>query len=266
MKKINHSRLVWFLVALLSACVTSPETGKSSFNFMPESAEMSLGEEAYSQIKNKERQSGNTRWTAILQRVGNRIAAAANKPDYKWEFRLFESAEKNAFCLPGGKVAFYTGIFPELKNEAGLAVVMGHEVAHATERHGGQRMSTALGVGVGLAGLSAALGSSDNNQTKQLILAALGVGATVGVLLPFSRSNESEADQVGLKFMAKAGYDPREGSRFWQRFGAATGSQTPVFLSTHPSSQSRQSALEGEASRVLGLYERSAKYGLGEVL
>jgi predicted Zn-dependent protease len=261
------SQLGHFTVCLfiLSACITSRETGRSSFNFIPESFEASLGESSYRQILEKERQSSNSRWNGILQRIGNRIAQVAERPDFKWEFKLIESKEKNAFCLPGGKVAFYTGIFPVAQTEAGIAVVMGHEVAHATERHGGQRISMSIPVSVGLAGLAAAMGKDNNNKMKQLIFAGLGVGANVGILLPFSRDNESEADEVGLKFMAKAGYDPREGSKFWGRF-ASEGSSVPTFLSTHPSSASRQAALEAQVNKVWPLYEQSPKYGVGEVL
>lgn len=261
---VRLSPLVWLFI--VASCVTSPDTGKQSFNMIPEGTEMSLGEQSYREVLAKQPQSTNARWTGIVQRVGNRIAAAANKPDYKWEFRLLESPEKNAFCLPGGKVAFYTGILPVAQTEAGIAVVMGHEVAHATERHGGQRMSTQLGVGVGLSALSLAIGGEDRNPTKQLLFAALGIGATLGVILPFSRSNESDADKIGLKFMAKAGYDPREGAKFWSRMAQGGGSNTPTILSTHPASSDRQASLAAVAEQVWPLYQASAKYGLGETL
>lgn len=256
------------VLILVSACVTSRETGRSSFNFMPKSVEDSLGASAYSQIKSTTRESHNTYWTGILQRVGNRIAAAANQPDFKWEFRLIESSEKNAFCLPGGKVAFYTGILPVAQNEAGLAVVMGHEVAHATERHGGQRISvsmTAAGLSIGAMALTNAMMKDNNDTAKKLIFAGLGIGTTVGVILPFSRSNESEADEVGLKFAARAGYDPREAPKFWSRF-ASEGGKVPTFLSTHPNSADRARALEAQIPKVMELYERSPKYGVGDKL
>lgn len=266
MKSRLYSSLV--VVVLISACVTSRETGRSSFNFMPKSVEDSLGVSAYNQIKSTTRQSNNTYWTGILQRVGNRIAAAANQPDFKWEFRLIESSEKNAFCLPGGKVAFYTGIFPVAQNEAGIAVVMGHEVAHATERHGGQRISvslTAAGVSLGAMALTNAMMKDNSDTTKRLIFAGLGIGTTIGVILPFSRSNESEADEVGLRYAARAGYDPREAPKFWGRF-ASEGSKVPTFLSTHPNSADRQKALEAQVSKVWDMYEKSPKYGVGDKL
>lgn len=259
------SRAKFLLLFVLVSCVTSQETGKSSFNFFPESAEMSLGEQAYKDVLSKNRQSSNPRLTAMIQRVGNRLAAVAKKPNFQWEFRLIESNEKNAFCLPGGKVAFYTGILPTLQNEAGVAVVMGHEIAHATERHGGQRMSIAFGM-TSLSVLTAVLASGDdpNNDKKKMILAAMGVGSTLGVILPFSRANESEADEIGLRYAARAGYDPREGSKIWRRMAAEGGSKVPTFLSTHPNSAGRADSLEAQVSQVWPMYEASPKHGLGE--
>jgi len=261
MKFFLMSALVSFL---LLGCVTVPETGRRAFILTSEAEENQLGRQAYSEVLGKERLSTNHRWNQILQRVGQRIAAAANRPDYQWEFKLIESKEKNAFCLPGGKVAVYTGILSVCQNEAGLATVIGHEVAHATARHGGQRMTVALGSQLGLAALSAAIGGEDTSQ-KRLILAALGVGTTVGAILPFSRANEAEADEIGLIYMARAGYDPREAPKFWGRF-AGEGGGTPTFLSTHPSSESRTQALSAQVSRVLPIFERSPKFGLGEML
>jgi metalloendopeptidase OMA1, mitochondrial len=251
------------LLVVLAGCVTTPETGRQALIVTSEAQENQMGEQAYREILAKERRSNNSRWTEIVQRVGQRIAAAANKPGFQWEFVLVESKQQNAFCLPGGKVAIYTGILPIAKNEAGLATVMGHEVAHATARHGGQRMTTALGVEVVQAGLAAALGGKDP-QKRKTVLAALGVGGMVGVMLPFSRSNESEADQIGLVYMARAGYDPREGPDFWQRFAASAGSGGLEFLSTHPNSKGRSEAMQAQLPAVLPLYENSPKYGSGE--
>lgn len=261
-------KLIWIAILsllTLDGCVTTPETGRSAFIITSESEEAKLGQDAYREILSKERVSSNARWTAILDRVGTRIAAAANKPDFQWEFRLIESKEKNAFCLPGGKVAFYTGIFPVAQNEAGIATVMGHEVAHAVARHGGQRITLAMGTQVGLVALSAILGGDDRSPSKNLLLAALGVGANIGAVLPFSRANESEADDIGLTYMARAGYDPSEAPKFWSRF-ASGGSGTPTFLSTHPHSGDRQRALEAKLPQVMPIYEKSAKVGAGETL
>lgn len=250
------------LTGWLAACVTTP-SGRKAFIVTSEGEEKQLGEQAYREMLSQERLSTNSRWNAILQRVGSRIAAAANRPDYQWEFRLIESKQQNAFALPGGKVAFYTAILPVCETEAGIAVVMGHEVAHATARHGGERISTALVTQLGMAGIAAAMGQKDSTE-KRMVLAALGVGATVGIMLPFSRSNESEADQIGLSYMARAGYDPREAPRFWSRF-AKEGSP-PEFLSTHPNSGNRQAALQAQLPQVLPDYERSPRFGLGEKL
>lgn len=247
----------------LVGCVTNPETGKSSFIITSEAEENQLGRQAYAEVLQKERLSQNPQLNAMIQRVGKRISAVANKPSFQWEFRLIESPQKNAFCLPGGKVAFYTGILPVAANEAGVAAIMGHEVAHATARHGGQRMSVALGTQLGLTGLSAILGGKES-QSKNLLMAALGLGAQVGVALPFSRGNESEADDIGLTYMAKAGYDPREAPKIWERMARGEGGGPPQFLSTHPSSSGRQAALTSQLPRVMPLYERSPKYGVGE--
>ncbi len=257
-----------FLIASLCVsigCVTTPETGRKAFILTSEDQEMALGEQAFREVLHKERISSNRTMNDIVLRVGQAIAAAARKPEYNWEFKVIESKEKNAFCLPGGKVAFYSGIFSVCENEAGLAAVMGHEVAHATARHGGQRITLALGTQVGLAGLNAILGGEQGDGRRNLVLAALGVGTTIGVVLPFSRANESEADEIGLIYMARSGYDPREAPRFWERFAKYSGG-VPTFLSTHPSSESRQRAMLEMLARVAPIYDRSPRVGIGERL
>ena len=260
-----RSSVFFAALSLLSACVTTPETGRRAFVLTSEAEEAKMGDQAYREILSKEKVSSNARWNAILQRVGQRIAQAAAKPSFHWEFRLIESAQKNAFCLPGGKVAFYTGIFPIAKTEAGLAAIMGHEVAHATARHGGQRISVALGTQLGMAGLQAAMGGGDSTN-KRMVLAALGLGTNVGVALPFSRSNESEADEIGLIYMARAGYDPREAPGIWARMAEGAGGGPPQFLSTHPASLDRKRALEAQQAKAWPIYEKSPQYGAGETL
>jgi predicted Zn-dependent protease len=247
----------------LLGCVAIPETGGHAFIITSEAEEASLGLRAYQEVLAKERVSSNQRWTQILNRVGQRISAAAHKPDFQWEFKLIESKDKNAFCLPGGKVAFYTGIFPTADNEAGIAAVMGHEVAHATARHGGQRITLSFGTQIAFEGLSAILGGGQSTQ-KGLLMAALGLGAQVGVALPFSRSQEAEADQIGLIYMARAGYDPNEAVAFWKRFASDRG--VPKFLSTHPPSEDRMNALAAELPKVSGEYSGSPRYGAGDRL
>jgi len=257
-----HLPFFFTISLLLSGCVTNPETGRKAFLLISEGEEMALGNQAYQQVLSKNKLSSRKDWDAVLQRVGKRISQAANRPQFEWQFSLIESPEKNAFCLPGGKVAVYTGILPILKNEAGMAAVIGHEVAHATLRHGGQRLSAQLGTQLGFLVLGQVLTGKDGMQ-KQLILAALGLGAQVGVILPFSRANETEADEIGLRYMAKAGYEPHEAPALWERFGAAEKGGPPVFLSTHPASSSRQAFLKEQIPGVMPFYEKSPKYGKG---
>ncbi len=251
-----------FLSFLLISCVTNPETGRKAFLLISEGEEMALGNQAYQQVLSKSKLSHRKDWNEVLQRVGKRISQAANRPQFRWQFSLIDSPEKNAFCLPGGKVAVYTGILPILKNEAGMAAVIGHEVAHATLRHGGQRLSAQLGTQLGVLVLGQVLTGKESTQ-KQIILAALGLGVQVGVILPFSRANETEADEIGLRYMAKAGYDPNEAPLLWERFGAAEKGGPPAFLSTHPASSSRQAFLKEQIPGVLPFYEKSQKFGKG---
>lgn len=243
--------------------MTLPGTNKKAFIMTSVAEENKMGEEAYKQILATEKRSNDARITAMLKRVGERIAKQV-PVEFQWEFTLIESKEMNAFCLPGGKVAFYTGILPVLENEAAMALVMGHEVAHAVLRHGGQRMTQGLIVQGGLAAVSATLlkDSKWRNETVGL----LGAGAAVGVILPFSRNNETEADGEGIKYAAAAGYDPAEGPRFWARFAKAVGKggKPPQFLSTHPADESRIKNLEQLQGQAQSLYDRSPKYGLGE--
>jgi len=210
---------------------------------LPESQEIALGTSAYRQILAQEREVRDPRAVEIVRRVGERIAQAANRPDYRWEFRIIDDDSMiNAFALPGGKVAVYTGLFPVAQDEAGLAAVLGHEVAHAIARHAGERMSQGLLLQLGAVGVQAAIGGADP-VTRDLILQALGLGAQVGVILPFSRAQESEADRIGLILMAKAGYDPEAALHLWERMEKAGGKAPPEFLSTHPSYGTRQAQI-----------------------
>lgn len=255
-------KTLFVFVLALFGCVTQPETGKKTFLLISEGEEMRLGDQAYRQVLSENKISQRKDWNEALQRVGQRISAVAQRPQFQWEFKLIESPEKNAFCLPGGKVAVYTGIFPILKNEAGMATVIGHEVAHATLRHGGQRVSAQMGTQLGVLVLGQIL-MDEKSSKRQWLMAALGLGTQVGVLLPFSRSNETEADAIGLRYMAQAGYDPREAPLVWQRFGTETKVGGPVWLSTHPESGSRQKALEQLIPQELPRYEKSPQFGKG---
>jgi len=223
---------------LIVACQTVQQTGRSQFIVVSESQELKLGDDAYKETLSKERLSTRKDWQAQLRRVGQRIAAAAEKPDYKWEFSVLQGKEVNAFALPGGKVAFWEGIMPIAQDDNGIAVIMGHEVAHALARHGAERMSQALGAEA--LGQVLAVGVGKVSPAMQAdVLKAYGLGATIGVLLPWGRTQESEADRIGLTLMAKAGYDPTGAIAFWERMSKLPGDKPPEFLSTHPSDATR---------------------------
>ncbi len=227
----------------LTGCNTVPITGRSQLNLMGVGEEMQLGLTSFDKLKKETPVSRDVAANALLQKVGRRIAAVAG-PDMlnaQWEFVMFDSPEANAFCLPGGKVGVYTGILPITKDEAGMATVLGHEIAHAVARHGGERMTTAMVLQGGGQVVGATLASSDP-MVQQASLLAYGAVAKVGAELPHSRMQESEADRIGLTYMARAGYDPAAAVGFWQRFAKfnqGQGSSTPGFLRTHPTDAKR---------------------------
>ncbi len=257
---------VWFF--LVVSCATAPVTGRKQLIIIDPQTELRLGLEATREILKKEKVCHDPRLKAIVERVGKRIARATGR-DLPWEFWVIDKPKViNAFCLPGGKVFVYTGIVPVAANEAGLAAVLGHEIAHAIARHGAERLSLALAATFGEVLLAEIL-DFKNPETKRLFLTAYGIGATVGLILPYSRKQELEADHIGLYLMAKAGYDPREAINFWQRMRqAAQGKpRPPAFLSTHPADVTRIKALEALLPQVLSIYEQvQPKYGLGEKL
>ena len=188
----------------------------------------------------------------------------SDMPHLNWEFKLIESPQKNAFALPGGKVAVYTGIMEVAKNEAGLAAIMGHEIAHAIARHGAERMTQMLLLNMGLGMADVSL---QNSEHRELILAAIGLSANVGLLLPYSRKHETEADNIGTIYMARAGYDPNEAVALWERFAEAEQSGVPAFLSTHPASRERAEALRTIAKQAMAEYRKAPNpYGKGEPL
>ncbi|GBD26552.1 Beta-barrel assembly-enhancing protease [bacterium HR30] len=226
------------LIVCLTACKTAPYTKRSQLILIPEATEIALGADAYRQVLAKSPVSYDPEVVAPVRSVGERIAKAANQPMYKWEFNVIDKEEANAFALPGGKVAVYTGIFPLAQDTAGLAAILGHEVGHALARHAGERMSQGLLLDVVLSLGSAALGGS-SPETRNLIYQALGLGAQIGYVLPFSRSQEAEADYIGLILMAKAGYDPEAALGLWQRFAEHDKERPPELLSTHPDPATR---------------------------
>lgn len=235
----------WLLViGFQSGCVTTPETGRSQLKLVSDDQMLALGLQSFDQTKKQIPVSKDAAGTAMVQRVGKRIASVANLPGAQWEFVLFESKEANAFCLPGGKVGVYTGILPIVKDDAGLAAVLGHEVAHAALYHGRERISRSMGLELLGEGISTGIGAYGAKPTTIAgFQQVYGIGTQVGAELPHSRLQESEADQIGLRFMARAGYDPEASLAFWQRFAAFNsqngGSGTPSFLRTHPTDSTR---------------------------
>jgi predicted Zn-dependent protease len=218
---------------------------------------MQLGTQAFDQVLAKSRVNASDVVLGPVEAVGRRLAAVADQPQFSWRFVVIEDAkQQNAFCLPGGKVAVYTGILPLAQTTTGLAVVLGHEIAHAVARHGAERMSQAMVAETGGALLGALFGSSPGANA---LLAAYGAGAQVGVLLPYGRAQESEADHIGLLLMARAGYDPREATAFWQRMERIGGSKTPEFLATHPSGGTREQQIGDWMPEALAWYEKSSR-------
>ncbi len=247
----------------LTTCSTTPVSERQALILIPQSQEIAFGKQAYQQALKDQKESDNSHLKQVLQRVGTRIAEISDMPKLDWEFKLIESDEKNAFALPGGKVAVYTGMLRVCKNEAGLATVLSHEIAHVIARHGAQRMSQQLLLSGAMMGASISL---RNNTQRNIIMSALGLGVLYGITLPFSRGDEGEADQIGLIYMAKAGYDPEEAIQFWQRFSKVKGdNEPPEWASTHPADKTRIAGLKTYLSLAKYKYQNTKlKHGLGE--
>jgi predicted Zn-dependent protease len=258
--------LAALVAATIIACSSVPITGRKQLSLIPASTMLSMSYQQYGEFLQSNKLSTDQAQAALVQRVGGNIQHAVERyfaehqmadqlKDYKWEFNLVESKDVNAWCMPGGKVVVYTGILPVTADESGLAVVLGHEIAHAVAEHGNERMSQGLLQQLGGMGLALAL-EKKPEQTRSLWLTAYGVGTQVGALLPFSRLQESEADQLGLVFMAMAGYDPNGAVAFWQRMAAQkSGSAPPEFLSTHPSDQTRIENLKKLVPEAMKYYK-----------
>ncbi|MFT7589301.1 MAG: putative Zn-dependent protease [Limisphaerales bacterium] len=245
------------LTLLIASCSRVPLTGRKQVKLLPESELVQMSLAAYNDFLQSNNVVQNTSQSEMVQRIGDGLAGSvegilsnegfSDRIDLlQWDFNLVQDDLINAWAMPGGKVVIYTGILPVTESETGLAVVMGHELAHAIALHGNERMSQAMLAQMGLATLDIAA-MNQPEETRQLLMLAAGIGTEVGVLLPFSRKQESEADELGLIFMANAGYDPREAVRFWERMDQHTGSASvPQFLSTHPSHETRISDLQNK--------------------
>ena len=238
-------------VATLTGCRTVPVSGRTQLMLSGEEYENSLGEDAFKEYKQKYKVSANPTQNQAMKRVGDAIKVAAKQDSFNWEFVVLESAEANAWCLPGGKVAVYSGLFNYMANDAELACVVAHEVAHAIARHGGERMSWANLQALGLYGLT----SSTKNEDIAMLY---GLTTDVGVMLPFSRSNETEADAIGLTLMARAGYNPQAAVMFWQKFSdGKSQSKLDSWLSTHPGGDVRIKDLQAAMPGALQEYQAS---------
>ena len=259
--------LVLCLIFLTTACSRVPITGRSQLNLIPGSSMISMSLQQYDQFLKEHKISTNQEQTQLVRRVGGRISEAVERyfitngmqdelKNYKWEFNLVEDKQVNAWCMPGGKVVVYSGILPVAGGEAGLAVVMGHEIAHAVAEHGNERMSQGLLAQAGGVALSTAMATKPA-QTQQLWMTVYGVGAQYGAILPYGRKQESEADHLGLVFMTMAGYDPNAAIPFWERMASQKGGQSPPeFLSTHPSDTTRINNIKKLIPEVIQKYRK----------
>lgn len=247
-----------FLAATVAAgvtvtgCETAPVTGRQQMILMSDSQATEMGLAAYQQILKESKISPDKEMNERVRRVGQRIAAVSGRPDLPWEFNVIQDDTPNAFALPGGKVGVHTGLFKVAQNDDQLATVMAHEVGHAIARHSAERVSQQMALELGLAGLGMA---GSGAQLAQLA----GSAATLGVVLPFSRKQEAEADHIGVIMMAKAGYDPRAAVTLWQNFGKLGGDRAPEFLSTHPAPASRIQEIQALMPEAMAVYEKSPK-------
>ena len=242
-------KLIILSFFFLLSCSVVPMTGRKQFVAIPSSQMITLSAESYSQVLAEGKLSSNEYYVSTVRKVGERLTAEVEAylkqynlqsatNGYTWQYNVLVSDELNAWCMPGGQIAFYEGILPVCQDENGIAVVMGHEIAHAVAQHGNERMSQQLAIQMGGIALSEAL-STQKQETIDLAMLAFGVGTQVGVMLPYSRTHESEADELGLYFMAMAGYNPQTAPAFWERMAEKSVSRPPEFLSTHPDPSNR---------------------------
>ena len=266
MKKNMRNILMSGLLLIVAACATVPITGRKQMNLYPEKDMIATSLTQYDAFLSESKLSTNKEQSAMVKSCGDRIAKAVEQfmndngmsdriANFAWEFNLVDDDTPNAWCMPGGKVVFYTGILPYTQTETGLAVVMGHEIAHAIARHGNERMSQQMGIQALGQGLAIALNEKPA-ETQQIWMTAFGAASNVGVMLPFSRSHETEADKMGLIFMAMAGYNPEEAVAFWTRMGEGGGQKPPEFLSTHPADDTRVKDLKAFMPEAMKYYKK----------
>jgi predicted Zn-dependent protease len=267
MKKLQTELFVILIMALLiQFCSLVPLTGRRQLSLVSDADMLSTSFVQYNQFLKENKLSTNTAQTNMVKGVGKRIQNAVvtyfarnnltqELNGFAWEFNLIESNEVNAWCMPGGKVVVYSGILPVTQDETGLAVVMGHEIAHAVAKHSNERMSQALLAQLGGETLAAAL-QQKPQQTQEIWMAVFGAGVQLGAILPYSRLQESEADHLGLIFMAMAGYNPNGAVEFWQRMSQNAGAKPPEFLSTHPSDQSRIQKIKAEIPEAMKYFKK----------
>lgn len=234
----------------LGSCAYNDELGRSQFVFVsgPEMAQLAAPQ--WAQLKQQAKVSTDPKYVNRLNRVAPKIIRAAGGNPSQWEWQVFDSKDINAFALPGGKIGVYTGIMDLMANDDQLAAVVGHEVGHVKANHSGERYSQNAAASLGLQLGSAALGGNNMSAGEQQLLGALGLGAQYGLLLPFSRKHELEADRLGVLYMSRAGYDPNEAVKFWQTMAAQGGQKPPEFASTHPADETRIKALQREIAML----------------
>jgi len=258
--------IIFIFSIFLISCSTVLLTGRKQYTIIPASQMLSLSNDSYQQVLDENKLSDNAHYKKMVRDVGTKISAAVEAymiengqedriKNFSWEYQVLQSEQMNAWCMPGGKIAFYEGIMPVCKDHNGVAVVMAHEVAHAIARHGNERMSQQLTIQLGGMALSQAL-EDETELTQNLALAAFGLGTQVGIMLPYSRTHEKEADELGLYFMAMAGYNPRGATEFWHRMQEQSGEKPPEFISTHPHTDTRINYLEKHLDQALEYYNR----------
>jgi predicted Zn-dependent protease len=267
MKRVNRRNFaLLFAFLLVAACSVVPITGRKQLKLLPESTLIEMGLTSYNDFLKENELSTDEANTQMIKKVGNNVSSATNRflknnglanevSNYKWAFNLVQDKTVNAWCMPGGKIVFYTGILPLTKNEAGAAVVMGHEIAHAVAKHGNERMSQGLIQQLGGIALSVAI-KDKPAETQGLYQTAYGIASNVAVILPYSRKQEYEADRIGLILMAMAGYNPNEAIPFWQRMAALSTNPMPAFLSTHPSDAKRIEQIRKYLPEAMKYYKK----------